>query len=60
MSLIDDLGIQQLFFKSMKGEELYRIKYCSERELKKAVEDYIIFYNEQRPHTILHYKTPEQ
>lgn len=44
----------------MKAEELYRMNYHSEKEFKKAVYDYIQFYNEKRPHTVLNYKTPDQ
>ena len=48
------------FFASLKREELYRKKYRSETEFYKAVENYIEFYNEQRPHAKLQYKTPNQ
>ena len=48
------------FFASLKREELYRKKYRSEKEFYKAVKDYIEFYNEQRPHAKLQYKTPNQ
>lgn len=41
----------------MKREELYRTKYRSERELKKAIDDYILFYNEKSPHARNSYKT---
>ena len=42
----------------MKKEELYRVKYKSEREFKKSVSNYIEFYNEERPHTTISYKPP--
>ena len=42
----------------MKREELYRTKYRSEYEVKKAIDDYIIFYNTQRPHANNQYKIP--
>ena len=42
----------------MKREELYRRKYRSENEFRTAVNQYIIFYNEQRPHAKNGYKTP--
>lgn len=48
------------FFASMKREELYRTKYRSEREFKEAVDSYIEFYNDKRPHAKLKYKTPNQ
>lgn len=55
-----DNSVMESFFSSMKREELYRTKYRSESDFKKAVEKYITFYNTKRPHAKLHYKTPEQ
>ena len=55
-----DNSVMESFFSSMKKEELYRKKYSSELEFKKAVDEYIIFYNTKRPHTTLNYKTPDQ
>ena len=48
------------FFVNMKREELYRTKYRSEKEFRTAVENYIRFYNEKRPHSRNLYKTPSQ
>lgn len=48
------------FFASLKREELYRKKYSFGNGILQAVEDYIEFYNEQRPHAKLQYKTPNQ
>ena len=48
----------ETFFSSLKREELYRTKYRSEREFRTAVDNYMIFYNEQRPHFYNGYKTP--
>lgn len=53
-----DNSVMETFFASMKREELYRYKYRSEREFRAAVDRYIDFYNTQRPHKTLHYKTP--
>ena len=44
----------------MKREELYRTKYRSENELKNGIDDYMIFYNKQRPQSKIRYKTPKQ
>ena len=52
-----DNAVVEYFFANMKREELYRIKYRSEREIRKSVDDYIRFYNEQRPHSKNNYKT---
>ena len=55
-----DNCVRQSVFASLKSEELYRKKYRSEKEFYKAVDEYIEFYNEQRPHAKLQYKTPNQ
>ena len=55
-----DNSVMESFFASLKREELYRKKYRSEKEFYKAVDDYIEFYNERRPHAKLQYKTPNQ
>ena len=46
------------FFSSLKHEELYGTKYRSESGFRTAVDKYMIFYNEQRPHAKNGYKTP--
>ena len=51
-------AVMESFFSSLKREELYRHSYHSENELKKCVEDYIGFYNNERPHAALGNKTP--
>lgn len=53
-----DNSVMESFFSSMKREELYRTKYKSEHELKKAIDDYIKFYNTKRPHSKNQNKTP--
>ena len=53
-----DNSVMESFFPSLKREELYRTKYRSERELKTAIDNYMLFYNEKRPHTKNGYKTP--
>ena len=55
-----DNSVMESFFSSMKREELYRTKYRSEADFRKAVDQYIIFYNTKRPHRKLQYKTPSQ
>lgn len=53
-----DNSVMESFFSNLKHEELYRTKYRSENEFRAAVDKYIIFYNEQRPHAKNGYKTP--
>lgn len=53
-----DNSVMETFFANLKREELYRTKYRSENEFRVAVDSYIQFYNEKRPHAKLAYKTP--
>ena len=53
-----DNSVMESFFSNLKREELYRTKYRSENEFRAAVDQYIIFYNELRPHAKNRYKTP--
>lgn len=53
-----DNSVMESFFASMKREELYRRRFKSENEFYKAVADYVIFYNEKRPHYQNSYRTP--
>ena len=53
-----DNSVMEYFFSNLKREELYRTKYRSENEFRTAVDKYMVFYNEQRPHAKNGYKTP--
>ncbi len=53
-------SVMESFFKSMKTEKLYRTDFRSEREFRIAVKEYIEFYNEKRPHSVLRYRTPNK
>lgn len=55
-----DNAVAEAFFSSMKKEELYRTNYKSEREFRASVDNYIQFYNFERPHTTLAYRTPDR
>ena len=55
-----DNAVAEAFFSALKKEELYRTNFQSEREFHKSVDSYIKFYNTERPHGTLNYKTPEQ
>lgn len=50
--------VVESFNSCLKSEELNRYCYRSFEELQKSVEDYIAFYNNDRPHQSLKYKTP--
>ena len=55
-----DNTVAEAFFASLKKEELYKTNYKSEREFRQSVDDYIVFYNSERPHGTLAFKTPER
>ena len=55
-----DNAVMESFFGTLKKEELYRIRYRSERQMKECIASYIKFYNEERLHERLNYKTPDQ
>ena len=55
-----DNSVMESFFANMKREELYRSKYRSEKEFRNGIEEYIRFYNDERPHSKNKYKTPSQ
>lgn len=53
-------SVMESFFSNLKRKELYRSKYRSENEFRTAVDKYITFYNEERPHATNQYRTPAQ
>lgn len=53
----DNIYIER-FWRSFKREEFYLNEYAGVKELKKAIEVYIEFYNQRRWHQSLGYKTP--
>ncbi|MBE7048183.1 MAG: IS3 family transposase [Ruminococcaceae bacterium] len=55
-----DNAVIESFFSTFKKEEAYRRNYRSENEFKKLVDEYIMFYNEKRPHSTLAFKSPNR
>jgi putative transposase len=56
-----DNATTESFFRTLKTECIYHECYQSRDEAKKSVFDYIeVFYNRQRKHSYLGYKSPEQ
>jgi putative transposase len=53
----DNIYIER-FWRSLKREEFYLNEYQSVKELKKAIDAYIDFYNRKRWHQALDYKRP--
>jgi putative transposase len=54
-----DNSVAESFFASLKKEEVYRHIYNSYDHLKNCIDEYVIFYNEKRPHASLRYSTPD-
>lgn len=46
------------FFRSLKSEHLSYERFCSKAGAKLSIVDYIAFYNGQRMHSTLGYKSP--
>ena len=55
-----DNAVAESFFASIKKEDFRRNFYKSEEEFRAAVDSYIDFYNDYRPHQRLGYLTPNQ
>lgn len=55
-----DNAVVESFFASLKKEELHRTEYTDISQLRIAVESYIHFFNEVRPHQSLGYLTPSE
>lgn len=55
-----DNAVAESFFSSIKKENFRRNFYTSLAEFQEAVDKYIEFYNDYRPHQRLKYKTPNQ
>lgn len=54
----DNIMIERLW-RSVKYEEVYLKDYRDLREAETSLKDYFKFYNEERPHQSLGYKTPK-
>lgn len=54
---LDNIYIER-FWRSFKQEEFYLNDYHSVKGLKKAIADYVEFYNHKRWHQSLGYKRP--
>lgn len=55
-----DNSVMESFFKSFKAEELYIGRYKSEKDFKQGVANYMEFYNNKRPHSVIRYSTPQK
>lgn len=56
---LDNIFIERLW-RSLKYEEVYMHAYESVDEARQSISQWIDFYNWQRPHQVLGYRTPAQ
>jgi putative transposase len=54
---LDNIFTERLW-RSVKYEEVYLKDYQTVREAKESINNYLTFYNQERPHQSLGYKTP--
>lgn len=54
---LDNIFVERLW-RSVKYEEVYLKQYASPLEAKQGLQEYFQFYNNERPHQSLKYKTP--
>ena len=56
-----DNAVAESFFKTLKAEWVYQNHYATRREAKTSIFEYIeVFYNRQRRHSSLGYKSPAE
>ena len=55
-----DNSVCESFFSNFKQEELYRHEYKTAEELKRSINKYMVFYNNERPHSVIRYQTPNK
>ena len=56
---IDNIFTERLW-RTIKYEDVYLNDYVSPREARQGIDQYLTFYNHQRPHQSLGYQTPAQ
>lgn len=56
---VDNIWIER-FWRSVKYEDIYLKCYTTVTELKSGLDKYFKFYNEDRPHETMKYKTPTE
>jgi putative transposase len=56
---LDNVFVERLW-RSLKYELIYQMEYKSVREAKKGIGEYFLFYNDERFHQALNYKTPRE
>ena len=56
---LDNVFIER-FWRSLKQEKIYRIEIDTAKEAKQAIQEYMDFYNNRRPHQSLDYQVPRE
>ena len=56
---LDNIFVERLW-RSIKYEDIYLNEYICGKELKRGLKNYFHFYNKERLHQSLNYKTPEE
>ena len=56
---LDNILVERLW-RSLKYEEVYLKAYQNGREARQGIDAYLDFYNRERPHQALGYRTPGQ
>jgi putative transposase len=56
---LDNIFTERLW-RTIKYEDIYLKEYKSPRQAREGLKQYIEFYNEERPHSSLSYRTPAQ
>ncbi len=56
---LDNIFVERLW-RSIKYEEVYLKAYQNGSEARRGIGAYLDFYNQQRPHQALHYRTPAE
>ena len=56
---IDNIFTERLW-RTLKYEDVYLKDYASPREARQGIDQYLLFYNLERPHQSLEYQTPAQ
>ena len=55
-----DNAVAESFFRSFKSEEVYQHYYKTYAQMKASIDEFIYFFNEERPHQSFNYLTPVQ